>query len=252
MKVFFVPKHKALFAALALAFFLLLMVNGTRNNVQDWREEIYRPGLKGKLVMIDPGHGGADPGAMAGGTAEKDINLAISRYLQQELQQEKVAVELTREEQGRLIPAETMTYLERYRNLLARKELAVDERAHVFISIHTNSNEDHRASGGIVYYNAGNPYNRVLAEKIQQELNSLYRGRRTTEQADFTVVSGNEMPAVLVEAGFITNPADRERLTEQNFQQAVARAVFRGLVKYAAGLPGNRQQNQGNKTGGSN
>lgn len=241
MKVLFFPKKKALHAALALAFFLLLLAIGFRKDERDWREEMYRPGLKGKLVMIDPGHGGADPGAMAGGIAEKDINLAVSRYLQQELRQDKVESLLTREERGRLNPSETMTYLERYRNLLARKALAAEKSAHVFISIHTNSNEDRRASGGIVYYNARNQYNRVLAEKIQEELNSLYKTRRTIEKADFTVVSDNEMPAVLVEVGFITSPGDRKRLTEQGFQQAVARAVHRGLVKYAAGLPGKGQ-----------
>lgn len=244
MKVIFLPNRKALTAALALAIFLLMMtaLRGYKDEGR-WREEMYRPGLRGKLVMIDPGHGGADPGAMAGGAAEKDINLAISRYLKQELKGDEVKALLTREEKGGINPVETMTYAERYRNLLARKALAAEEQAHVFVSIHTNSNRDSGASGGIVYYNAGNPFNRVLAQAIQEELNVLYKVNRGVEQADFTVVTGNEMPAVLVETGFITNSGDRKRLTEKGFQQEVARAVRRGLVKYAAGLRG---------TGGTN
>lgn len=239
MKIVFVPKKQALIAVLALAFFLLLLALKTyQDDEQRWRQEMYRPGLNDKLIMIDPGHGGADPGAIAGGTAEKDINLAISRALQQELREGQVKALLTREEEGGINPAATMTLLERYRNLLTRKALADEARAHIFVSIHTNSNEDRRASGGIVYYHTGNPYNKVLAEMIQEELNGLYKTRRIIEQADFTVVSGNAMPAVLVETGFITNPRDRGRLTDREFQQAIARAIHRGLVKYADKLPG--------------
>jgi N-acetylmuramoyl-L-alanine amidase len=243
MKIIFVPKKQALITVLAIAFFLLLpALKNYQDDEQRWRQEMYRPGLEEKLVMIDPGHGGADPGAIAGGTAEKDINLAISRALQQELREGKIEARLTREEQGGINPAATMTLLERYRNLLARKALADEARAHVFVSIHTNSNKDRRASGGIVYYHPGNPYNKVLAEMIQEELNGLYKTRRTIEQADFTVVNGNAMPAVLVETGFITNSGDRRRLTDPEFQQAVARAVHRGLEKYAEKLTGNLPQ----------
>lgn len=241
MKVLFLPGIKTLTAALALVFLSVIVSTFTFKGSKDekqWREEMYRPGLTGKLVMIDPGHGGADPGATGGGKAEKDINLAISRYLVRELKRDKVKALLTREEKGGINPAETMSFVEQYRNLLARKAMAVEEQAHIFVSIHANSNRDRSASGGIVYYNAGNPYNRVLAQAIQNELNGLYKLNRTVEQADFTVVTGNQMPAVLVEAGFITNPGDRKRLTDKGFQQDLARAVCRGLVKYAAGLKG--------------
>jgi len=241
MRVVMIPRKKVLVAALALAFFLILLAVRPVKDEKRWREEIYRPGLKGKLVMIDPGHGGADPGAVADGVAEKNINLAVSRALQQELRRGGVKSMLTREEKGRLNPDSVMTFLERYRNLLARKDLALDARAHVFVSIHTNSNEDRRASGGIVYYNPANPYNKILAEMIQEELNGLYKTRRASEQANFTVVSGNELPAALVEVGFITNPGDRKRLKEERFRQDIARAVHRGLLKYSDRLPGNSQ-----------
>ena len=241
MKILFIPRSRVLIAAFLLMLFMLLPVVRPTMFYERWREEIYRPGLSGKLVMIDPGHGGADPGAVAGGVIEKNINLAVSQALQLELRHNGVKSMLTREEQGGLNPQTRMTFLERYRNLLARKDLAVDERAHVFVSIHTNSNEERRASGGIVYYNPDNPYNNILAESIQEELNKLYQTSRSAEKADFTVISQNGMPAALVETGFITNPADRKKLTDAGFRQAIARAVHRGLIKYAAKLPGSNK-----------
>lgn len=239
MKVLFIPKRMVQIVVPALVFLLLVLAVRPAKNEERWLEEIYRPGLAGKLVMIDPGHGGADPGAVAGGVAEKDINLAISRALQQELRQGETESILTRGEKGRLNPDSSMTYAERDRNLVGRKKLAVDNQAHVFVSIHTNSNKDRRAAGGIVYYSADNPFNKVLAEMIQEELNGLYNMKRKVEAANFTVVSNNAMPAVLVEVGFITNPSDRNKLTQSDFRQALAQAVNRGLIKYGAKLPGN-------------
>ncbi len=232
-------KLRRLPALLLLALVLYVGYNGMNYRLEKaWQEEMYRPGTQGKVVVIDPGHGGADPGAQISGINESDVNLSLARALKTELARIGVTAILTREETGELVPREKMSYYERGRNLVARREVALDERAHLFISIHNNVSSSRSTRGGIVFYTDANPYSNTLAKQIQRQINTYWTKERTVEKKGFTVIAWNKIPSVLVEVGFLTNPGNRAKLTSPEGQNEIARQISLGIQAYFASLPG--------------
>ncbi|PKM46755.1 MAG: hypothetical protein CVV03_05060 [Firmicutes bacterium HGW-Firmicutes-8] len=199
---------------------------------QLWNRQIFTPGLEGKTVIIDPGHGGADPGAIAGKVQEADVNMDLAVALKKQLELKGVKVKMTRQDNIGLVPEKSMTYFERWLILEKRKNYALTEKGHILISIHANSSKDPSVSGGIVYYSDEKSVR--LARELQNQLNTLGPRKREAEQSRFTIIKGNIMPSVLVETGFITNKHDRKILISQ--QNIVVNAVLKGLEKYAAAL----------------
>lgn|GEM_PF-1557481 len=197
-----------------------------------WKKVMYSPGLKGKTVILDPGHGGTDPGAVAEGVRETELNMKLALELKTKLEQRGVRVELTRSEDDGLIAKKTMSYLEQWMILQKRKRFALDRRGHIFLSLHANSHKSPAVSGGIVFYS--DEISAPLAQDIQERLNNLDTRKRQVERKNFTVINNNEMPSVLIEAGFITHPGDRERLVSQSGQ--VAELIAEGLENYARDL----------------
>lgn len=200
--------------------------------VKQWKREMVRPGLAGKTVIIDPGHGGADPGATLGQVKEAELNMALAQALQKELAKKGVRVKFTRQGDTGLVPEKKMTLFERWLILEKRKKFAVEQKGHILVSIHVNSNPDQRASGGITFYS--DEPSRNLAYYIQKQINTLGLRSRQAEQSDFTIITGNPMPSVLVEAGFMTNRHDLRILMED--KASVARAISNGLREYADNL----------------
>ena len=199
---------------------------------QHWNRQMFTPGLKGKTVIIDPGHGGADPGAIVGRVQEADVNMDLAVALKKQLELKGVKVKMTRLGNIGLVPEKSMTYFERWLILKKRKKYALTEKGHILISLHVNSNKDPNVSGGIVYYSDEKSVR--LARELQIQLNTLGPRKREAEQSSFTIIKGNIMPSVLVETGFITNKHDRKILISP--QNIVVNAVFKGLEKYAAAL----------------
>lgn len=210
---------------------------------QRWKLEMFSPGLKGKTVVIDPGHGGADPGATAGGIREADINMKLAEALRQLLIQNGVKVRLTRTGNDGLVPKKVMSFDERRLILEKRKSYALRQRAHLLVSIHTNSSPDTRARGGNVFY--GGDISMPLAEAVQSNLNRMSAYQRQASRSGFTVINGNAMPTVLIETGFISNKYDRDMLLHQ--QDKLAEAIYVGLQEYAGKLkpPQEKRRNTG-------
>lgn len=219
-----------------------------------------------KTIVIDPGHGGEDPGAIGKyGNKEKEINLAIAKLLKQKLEDEGFTVYLTREEDI-FIP------------LVKRTEFANSKNADLFISIHCNATENPLTTtdhGFEIYFlseKATDP-TAVATEKLENEVvrfekqteeitklqkilwsmivnefinessklcslignetvqrtKQYYRG---VKQAGFYVLRGAQMPAVLVEVGFISNPQEELKLTRKDFQELIADGICAGIKKY--------------------
>lgn len=209
----------------------LFRVTGLFNDYQ-WHQEMYKPGLKGKTIIIDPGHGGADPGAVAAGLHEANVNMDLAQSLKKQLLQKGAKVKLTRDWDKGLVPDEIMTYYERWVILEKRKSFAHEEKGHILLSLHSNSHQDVSVSGAIVFYS--DEISKELAEKIQSKLVTLGPKQRSVELRNFTIINGNEMPSVLIEAGFITNKNDRDILTKQ--KDLVAGKILEGLEEYANNL----------------
>ncbi len=197
-----------------------------------WQQEMLDPGLPGKTVIIDPGHGGADPGAMTGEIREAEVNMELASVLKSILSRQGVKVQLTRQGETGLVPQSSMTYFEQWLILEKRKNYAQKQKGHFFLSIHANASVDPSAAGSIVFY--ADETSRELAESIQNQLNLLNPRKRPAVRSNFTILNGNAMPSVLIEAGFITNKHDRELLLWQ--PDLIAGAISKGLQDYAQKL----------------
>ncbi|MEM7248714.1 MAG: N-acetylmuramoyl-L-alanine amidase [Acidobacteriota bacterium] len=226
------------------------------------------PGEIFETVVLDPGHGGIDSGAVGPtGLKEKDLNLAIARSVAAMLRDSGLRVLLTRDTDV-AVP------------LVARTELANRERADLFVSIHANATLGKVAYGAETYFLSleatdeaarqlaafendatglreraragGDPLDgdlelvlwdlaqqqylaesSRLAEVVQRELNQLAGTKdRGVKQANFLVLRGATMPAILVEVGFLSTPAEERRMRTLGFQQATAAALYRAIVAF--------------------
>ncbi len=219
-------------------------------------------GLCVKRVVIDPGHGGKDPGARSRrGLREKDVVLKVAQLLAQKLRKEGFQVILTRN-RDTFIPLEQRT------------AIANMKKADLFISIHVNSSPNHRARGVETYYlnfasdkeamrvaalenaastrslgelqdllrhillNTKVEESKRLAEDVQKSLVHSIRQRyryvknRGVKTAPFVVLIGTRMPAVLVEIGFISNRYEERRLRSKRYLEAVAEGLAKGITTY--------------------
>jgi len=231
LKVIIISRKIIILALIFMALIGFYRMSSTHAEKR-WKEEIFLPGLEGKTVMIDPGHGGADPGAVKDGYTEAKLNMDLALALKKELEKNGVRVKMTRNGDEGLVPDKKMSYSEQWLLLHKRKIFAETEKAHILVSIHTNSHKDSSVSGSIVFYT--DEISKSLAESVQSRLNSLDMRDRAAEQRNFAVIKGNVMPSVLIEAGFITSKHDRDILTSNS--EAVARLIYEGLHIFAENL----------------
>jgi N-acetylmuramoyl-L-alanine amidase len=218
-----------------------------------------------KIIVIDPGHGGHDPGAMANGLREKDINLKVALKLKSLLEKDsRFKVYLTRED-DRFIP------------LYDRTLIAIDKKADLFISIHTNASENPNLSGTYIYtlnlrgatsklakmveerenktvlnvikVSANPNVNKIVADMaisytMTEGLNfakfaQIYLKRnlkdiefKRIESANFAVLKTPSIPSVLVETAFITNENDARLLANDEFLEKFAQSLYKATVDY--------------------
>ncbi len=220
-------------------------------------------GLKIRTIMIDPGHGGRDPGAIGlYGLKEKHITLKIAKYLARELRKKGFKVYLTRDSDV-FIP------------LIKRPAMANLKKADLFVSIHVNASPNKRLRGIETYYlsfttdpeamrvaalenavsnqslsdlqkllkkllqNTKIGESKRLAGKVQKELVRTLSRRWNkvvdlgVKKAPFVVLIGTRMPAVLVEVSFITNPVDARRLKSEAYLKDIAKGIAKGIESYA-------------------
>jgi N-acetylmuramoyl-L-alanine amidase len=172
------------------------------------------------LVILDPGHGGRDPGAIGiGGIQEKEINLDISRQVQQALQQQGVTALLTRTGDQEI-------------DLDPRVTMAEQAHADLFVSIHSNAIDLSRPDvNGLetYYYTSGLDLARTIHARILREMDMRDRGVR---QARFYVLRYTSMPSVLVETGFVTGSEDAARFNNSAAREQLARAIAGGILDY--------------------
>ncbi len=192
------------------------------------------------LVVIDPGHGGGDAGAVGPtGFAEKTANLDIGLRIKTLLRGSGHPVKLTRSTDiSPNTPPRDLTGDGRINvsdDLQARVNIANNARAQAFVSIHNNAGPS-SAKGTETYYwtaSASNNQSQRLANLIQKELVAeIGRSNRGVKGANFYVLRRTNMPAALVEGAFISNPTEEGLLKTPAFRQKIAAAVYRGIVKF--------------------
>ena len=187
----------------------------------------YKAGLKGKIIAVDPGHGGSDPGAIGpGGTREKDLTLSFSAKLKVALEKAGAKVVLTRFSDRDVFAPHAGAVEE----LRSRALVANNAKADVFVSVHINSFQDRSVGGTATYYAAKSSYDLLLAKTVQD---GLVSGGGLTDrgvnQARFYVIQHSYMPAVLVELGFVSNPNEERLLKTDLFQQKAVEGLVKGI-----------------------
>ncbi len=196
------------------------------NNEQVYNEQEYNEdlGTTDKLytVVIDPGHGGKDVGATgASGLYEKDFTLSLSKKVKDILEkEEKIEVYMTREEDT------FISTVDKYRPKFAN-ELDAD----LFISIHGNTYKDPNVSGTEAYY-----YHEKFKSFAETVYNNVVSSTgfndRGIKNKDLFVVRYTDMPSVLLEIGYLTNPQEEQLMFNDEFQSSVAEAIADGVKEY--------------------
>jgi len=208
---------------LALTMFTLIMSVGS-----DDMATCHQMPLSRKVVVVDAGHGGWDPGMVSGKIEEKDLNLSIAKKLQVFLEQGGATVIVTRLEDTGLANKKSA-------DMHARRLIANTSNADIFVSIHQNSYKSSNVKGFQAFYFNESDNSKKLAICIQSRLkNFLNPDNRLESRANknYYVLKQTEMPAVLVECGFLTNPGERSKLTDSDYQEKIAWGIYLGIVDY--------------------
>ena len=216
---------------LSAMLYFTFMANSSADGVMT------KPVLK-QTVIIDAGHGGDDGGAIGiDGTVEKDINLDIALKLEKLLKFYGFDVIMTRTE-------DIMTCDDGLDSLRKRKVSDIHNRFDVleknpdavFISIHQNKFEDKSQHGTQVFYSGNNDESKLLAESIQNSIVSVLQpdNSRVVKKSGSGIylLYHAKLPAVLVECGFISNPAEVKKLNDENYRMKIAFLIADGLIKY--------------------
>lgn len=193
--------------------------------------------LKGKIICIDPGHGGTDVGAIGhiGGkdVYEKNITLSIALPLRDMLTSAGAKVVMTRDTDKDVYGPGADADPE----LQARCDIANEAHADAFVSIHIDSFSNSSVDGTTAYYNAKSSKDLLLAQMMHQAtMNSLSIPDRGVKSNDFYVNVYTTMPSVLMEMGFITNDHRVKMLTSSWGPRGIAQSLFNGLVNYFAAI----------------
>ncbi len=179
--------------------------------------------LSGLTVVVDPGHGGSDPGAIGfQGTFEKDVNLAIGLYLGEFLSQAGAKVVYTRDR-------------DIYVSIFERPEIARQADADLYVSIHANAHiERGKARGTETLYRAKDLASEILARTVQNEVVKAITlaDRRIWGRDDLAVFNQTKMPAILVEVGFLDHPDEEVLLRAPGFQRVAAQGIYNGIERF--------------------
>ena len=172
---------------------------------------------KMKRICIDAGHGGKDPGAVGrSGLNEKDVNMQVALKVA-DLLMDRYTVVMTRTD-------------DQYVSLGKRCDIANQSKSRLFVSIHCNAAENHEANGIETFHYYTSTRGKLFANAIQRGLIALTDRRdRGVKAAGFQVLRDTSMPAALIELGFITNAEEEQLLQNEEFQNACAKAIVKGI-----------------------
>ena len=190
--------------------------------------------LKNKIIYIDPGHGGNDPGAMYKDVLEKDINLEISKLLKNELTKKGATVYLTRNGDYDLSVPNTIN---NKRSDLSRRGNVINKsNCDLFLSIHLNAESSSSWHGAQAFYNSKLKENKEIAKIFQNLFKEKLNSDRNYKK-DNTLYLQNRItrPGVLLELGFLSNPNERYLLQTDNYQKKIVNVIIEGVELYLNG-----------------
>ena len=186
--------------------------------------------LQDTIIMVDPGHGGRDSGTYYGKIYEKNINLEISKVLEEELTKNGAIVYMTR---TRDIDLSSIYDSAKKRGDLYRRLLKIKEtKSDLYISIHINWYQNTSMKGAGVLYNSINENNEKLAKSIMKEFKTDLGSTRTIKTTDLYMYRNTTTPGVLVECGYLSNSTERTLLQQEDYQKKLAKSITNGIINY--------------------
>ena len=196
-------------------------------------EPAFTPGLKGKIIALDAGHGGSDTGAIGPtGVTEKGVTLRVAKALQKLLQAEGATVLMTRTTDTEVSPKKANA--SDVEELQARCDVGNDGNADIFISMHMDSFTNSTPSGTTgYYYTKGSKASQRLAQYVSEGVvTALGTGNRGTKSCNFYVVKHTDMPATLVEMAFISNDKEEKLMNSEAGINRAAEGLLNGLRRF--------------------
>lgn len=181
--------------------------------------------LKGKLIVLDPGHGGQFAGAQ-GFVAEEDVNLQIALKTKNYLEAKGAQVVMTR-------TSDTACSNAGYNaDLSCRPHLATKMGANAFISIHANSGSASASGSESFWYNSSRGDQRLATLILDEIIKETGMKKRPVDYANFAVLRGSTVPATLIETGFVTNKSDASKIGSPAYQDKFAKAIAKGIQEF--------------------
>lgn len=217
------------------ALILLLLIRYPLHKGEEMWRTVPLP-LSGKVIVIDPGHGGPDGGAVGEDkTNEKEIALYVAKRTRDYLQQGGALVYLTREEDEDLADKDTKGLSRRKsEDIRNRLKFIHDHKADFFITIHLNALPAREWSGAQTFYYPSLPENKHLATMIQAEIirNLENTNRVPLEMNNIYLLKHAKVPGALVEIGFLSNEKERELLKKEKYQEQMSASIYQGIIRY--------------------
>lgn len=197
---------------------------------------MYLP-ITDKVIAIDAGHGGIDPGAIGKqGVKEDEVNLQIALKLRKLIEENGGVVILTRNDGEGLYTEESRTIRDKKNEDLRNRRIEVNKsQPDVLLSIHLNSFPQSQYYGAQTFYKAGCEKSKNLAFIIQEELKNVLdkNNKRVPQSRDNVyIIRESEAPAVLIECGFLSNPQEEMKLNDPKYQEKIAWGIYIGVMRY--------------------
>ena len=229
-------RKKSLFLSLLLCTAIAMAMLYTSYEAAAYGERFLGKGRVWRIV-IDPGHGGTDPGKVgANGIKESDINLEIAKKLERLFAAAGASVYLTRQEDASTY--ENSKGFHKVKDMEARTALVKEKGADVLISIHQNSYSDASVSGPQVFFYGQSAEGKKLAEIIQSSIIERIKPakeRQIKAENSYYLLKEAEAVAVIVECGFLSNPEELKLLVREEYQEQMAWAIYMGVMSYLQG-----------------
>lgn len=205
--------------------------------IEDESESVAIKVKNGKVVVIDPGHGGADPGKVGtNGAKEKEVNLAIAKALKKVLEDKGFEVLMTRTED---VVLGNSSKFSKIGDLNKRCEIvnhAYEKNNEcIMISLHQNSFAQESVHGAQCFYFQRSESSKALGEGIQEELNKAVnteKAKKAKPNDSYYILINSKCPGIIVECGFLSNSIEAGKLVDEKYQKEMAEILCKGIIKY--------------------
>ncbi len=187
-------------------------------------------------VVIDAGHGGIDAGVTSNnGTKESELNLSYAKTLGQYFADGGFNVKYTRTDDGGLYGLPTKGF--KMRDMQARRDIIAKSGADIVISVHMNKYPyDSSRKGPQVFFQSNDEQGKALANSVQLALNDMTGNSHEALAGDFYICRTSEMPAVIVECGFLSNAEEEQLLLSDEYRDKLSMTIYRGVMLYLYSL----------------